>query len=198
MTVYVLISALTIISKNLSCSRNSRRLYYIRLESDLPASFYRQEQDGWMGFTEKGFLYASDAIEKALGGEGRSEANSGTSRAAKHLVQNILEFHCGSVNHPAFIGDFSQFPNSPLQYLWNPIAFLEPAVSAGTGNEYLKITEGFVCNLIQVRVNSNFRTITINESVGHKKVTRYGNKNFIYLTAVLSLCISAHASELIS
>ena len=135
-TVFVLMSALRKFTREMKGARHISR-YFVRLESDLPALFYKPDQDGWMGFTEKGILYASDRIEKVLGSSDRIQKVSGSQ--TDNLVQSVLEFHCGSVNHPAYIGDFAQFPEGPMQYLWSPCAFLEPA-----GNEYLKITEDYV------------------------------------------------------
>ncbi len=64
-------------------------------------------------------------------------------------------------NH-AGIG-IGQYPGE-VEYLWVPCSFLQQS-----GPRYVEVTEGGAVVLVPVRINSNLKTMTVEEFLGQKK-----------------------------
>lgn len=120
----------------------------------LPSFFSAPDEHGCKGYTEWGFMSTTSKKEIALQYSGVYESKPKAS---------VIVIHPNSIDRGASIQDFSQYTGEE-EYLWVPCSFVQPLSDAG-----VEVTDHGVVTTYSVRVNSNFRTETVEELVEKKK-----------------------------
>jgi hypothetical protein len=99
-TIYVLVSAVTIISRETKLPADLK-LYRGLAGKSFPASFHKSDDKGRKGMLEWGFMSSTADKATAIRYCGVSQANP---------VSTILEFNSGAVDRGAVITHLSQYP----------------------------------------------------------------------------------------
>ena len=161
-TIFVLSSAVQKICR-ITSIRTGVTLYR-GLGAELPDDFMRSNARGCSGFTEWGFMSASSEKEVAMG-------YSRLARACKRF--RILCIQVGSVDRGADISEYSQYPQE-REYLFCPCSYIE-----GAGVSSVEMTDSKLFEMIPVRVNANFKAMTVGELLEEKKSAHLAAFNFL-------------------
>mmetsp|Transcript_89171 Transcript_89171/g.238053 ORF Transcript_89171/g.238053 Transcript_89171/m.238053 type:complete len:1095 (+) Transcript_89171:694-3978(+) len=142
-------------------------------------SFFECDKHGIRGFTEWGFMSTTSVKEVAI-------EYSGVKKGSAHPL--ILQIRIGGVDRGACIQDFSQYPLEK-EYLWVPCSFVQQE-----GTAYLEMSPSGVVKIFPVRVNSNLKTMTVEELVGMKKSMHL--TTFKYLIEEVDVSLRERADKL--
>jgi hypothetical protein len=151
-TIHMLASAVQKLSREVNI-RGSMRLY--RGISSANAQVFLGK-DGRSGFAELGFMSTSRKRDQAL--EYTDDENDTGFRT-------LLVIHLSEANRAACIAKFLQY-EAEDEDLYAPCSFLEK-----TGIVKVERTDKFVVNFVEVRVQPNLKTMTVEELRDHKKST---------------------------
>ena len=125
----------------------------------LPEHFYKCDKNGCSGFNEFAFMSTTSKISVAL-----SYARSDGEDAAVGTMGKLFVIEVGSVDRGASVSEFSQYKDED-EYLYAPCSFVQKI-----GVSYVEVTENCgVIRMIPVKINTNFKTRTLEEQVEMKK-----------------------------
>ena len=119
----------------------------------LPPFFSMPDENGCFGMMETGFMSTTSKLSTAV-----YYSNIDRSKAPK-----IFRIKACSVDRGADISLYSQYPREQ-EFLYVPRSFLQPA-----GVPELQITENGVVQILDIKVNVNLKTVTIEEYEKRKK-----------------------------
>ena len=151
-TIHVLQSAVVKIARNSKVPQNL--VLYRGLSMRFPANFYKADQNGCRGYTEWGFMSTTANKEVAIMYSGVREGKS---------TATVLQIKTSSVNRPACIETFSQYPQE-REYLWVPLSYMQPE-----GAQVLEASVHGVLLTVNVDVSSNGLALTVEDLLEKKK-----------------------------
>ena len=153
-TIHVLVSAVHKLSRSMQLPTGLVLYRGLGGSVSLPAPFFHSDSYGRRGFTEWGFMSATADRKVAVRYSGVDELKP---------LPIVLEIRVRAVDRGACVLDFSQYPQE-REYIYVPCCFLEEE-----GPPYLEVTRSGVLTVVPVRVNTNPKTMTVEELVGLKK-----------------------------
>ena len=177
-TIHVLVSAVSKLARVTKFAEGTRLYRGTGGRMALPLKFHQADQNGCKGFTEWGFMSSTANRAVAIQYSGVREARA---------LATVLEIDVTSVDRGASIAFFSQYPGE-AEVLFNPMCFLAP-----DGPARLEVTANGVVSVVEVRVNVNLKTGTLDDLVEQKK--RGHLASFDFLISDLSNSLRRTAEE---
>jgi hypothetical protein len=152
-TIFVLVSAVQKLSRSVSIPAGM--MLYRGVGMELPDSFTNADKNGCKGYCEFGFMSTTADRNVAVQYSGVRD---------KKPQASIMEIRPNSVDRGADISQFSQYPGE-REFLFVPMSFLQ-------GGERCRKEvgpQGGVLKVIDVSVNINLKTETVEELIKKKK-----------------------------
>jgi hypothetical protein len=158
-TIFTLVSAVHKLSWVAGICSGMKLYRGLKETFSLPDHFYKCDKNGCSGFTEYAFMSTTSKISVAL-----SYSQSEGDDDAAGAVGKLFVIEVGSVDRGASVKEFSQYEDEN-EYLYAPFSFIQT-----TGAPYVEVTDDRgVIRMIPVKVNTNFKTRTLEEQLEMKK-----------------------------